>query len=308
MRTLRRHVAVAIDGGGIRGTIAACALAVLEEHLGRPVYDTFELAAGTSTGSIISVAIAAGIDAQRIHALYCTLGSTVFGKSLRSALWLLTRYRYTHRPLEATLRAHIGDATMADLWARESPIDVVIPVFDVVTNHTCFIKPWKTKYAHWPVVKAVLASCSVPTYFPAVDGRYVDGGVGSYTNPCYLAAYELSRCLRWDPAETTLISLGTGRAPHKVASGQANRFWAWEWLEPLLGAFLQSADDQQVHLVDTFFTTLDFRRFQVDLRAPIAMDDPTQIDALTAYGDELGNKLLNDETDPILDIAVEALL
>ena len=26
---------------------------------------------------------------------------------------------------------------------------------------------------------------------PVVANRYVDGGVGSYSNPCYLAAFEL---------------------------------------------------------------------------------------------------------------------
>ena len=42
---------------------------------------------------------------------------------------------------------------------------------------------------------------------------------------------------------------------------------AWDWLEPTLDAFLTSAGDQQVHLVETFFQELDFRRFQVDLKA-----------------------------------------
>jgi len=191
---------------------------------------------------------------------------------------------------------------MGDFWSADPPTDVVITAFDLVTNHTRFIKPWKDEYAGWPVVRAVLASSSVPTYFPTVEGRYVDGGVGSYANPCYLAAYEARLCLSWDPAETTLISLGTGRDPPTVHPGDADRFWAWDWIGPVLGAFLQSADDQQVHLVRTFFEQLDFRRFQVDLREPIEMDDPSKIPELTAYGDELGRKILNDETDRALEI------
>jgi hypothetical protein len=65
----------------------------------------------------------------------------------------------------------------------------------------------------------------------------------------------------------------------------------------LLDAFLHSADDQQVHLVETFFDQLDFRRFQVDLASPIAMDDPDAIPRLLAYGDELGRKILDDRVD-----------
>jgi hypothetical protein len=50
----------------------------------------------------------------------------------------------------------------------------------------------------------------------------------------------------WRLEDTTLISLGTGHALTKMPP--ADRLWPWEWLKPLMGAFLQSADDQQVHL------------------------------------------------------------
>jgi hypothetical protein len=191
----------------------------------------------------------------------------------------------------------VGDHVMGDFWTSDPPTDVVITTFDLVANHTRFVKPWKDEYKTWPVIRAVLSSSSVPTYFPVVEGRYVDGGVGAYANPCYLAAYELLFCLGWDPAETTLISLGTGRDPNQFNPGEANRMWIWQWVSPLLGAFLHSADDQQVHLVDTFFKQLDFRRFQVDLQQSIEMDDPSKIPQLTAYGEEMGRMILNDQTD-----------
>ena len=192
-------------------------------------------------------------------------------------------------------------------WAASPPTDLVITTFDLVTNHTCFIKPWKKEYTGWPAVRAVLASSSVPTYFPAVEGRYVDGGLGAYANPCYLAAYEIRFCLGWEPADTTLISLGTGRDPHKLAPGQADRYFVWNWLDPVLGAFLQSADDQQVQVVHTFFDQLDFRRFQVNLNQAIDMDDPSKIPQLTGYGEQLGNMILNDITDNnVLPMAARA--
>jgi predicted acylesterase/phospholipase RssA len=302
MKPFRANVAIAIDGGGIRGVLVARALAILENHLGQSSHEIFRLAAGTSTGSIISAGIGAGLSGAGMHRLYCDLGASVFRKTWRMLLWPLSRYRYSNQTLEMHLRQYIGNRNMGDFWSADPPTDVVITAFDLVDNRTRFIKPWKTEYAEWPVVQAILASSSVPTYFPVVEGRYVDGGVGSYANPCYLAAYEARYCLGWGPAETTLISLGTGRNPHTLQPDEADRFWAWQWIEPVLGAFLQSADDQQVHLVHTLFETLDFRRFQVDLREPIAMDDPSKIPDLTAYGDELGRKILNDETDRALEI------
>jgi predicted acylesterase/phospholipase RssA len=302
MKPFREHVAIAIDGGGIKGVMVARALAILEDHLGQPSQEIFRLAAGTSTGSIISAGIGAGLSGMEMHRLYTEFGGTVFRKTWRACLWPLTRYRYPHSLVEELFKQHIGDITMGEFWSADPPTDVVITAFDLVTNHTRFIKPWKEEYAAWPVVRAVLASCSVPTYFPAVEGRYVDGGVGSYANPCYLTAYEALFCLGWGPTETTLISLGTGRDPHTLQPRDADRFWAWDWIGRVLGAFLQSADDQQVHLVDTFFEQLDFRRFQVDLREPIEMDDPSKIPQLTDYGDELGRKILHDETDWALEI------
>ena len=297
MKPFREHVGIAIDGGGIRGALVARALEVLEDHMGKSAHEVFRLAAGTSTGSIISAGIAAGLSGAAMHRLYRELGATIFRRTWRSRLWPLTRYRYPIEPLESALRRYVSDMTMGALWQADPPTDLVITAFDLVTNHTCLIKPWKEEYAAWPVVKAVLASSSVPTYFPVIDGRYVDGGLGAYANPCYVAAYEARVCLNWDPAETTIISLGTGRGPHGFKPGDGSRFWAWDWIGPITGAFMQSADDQQVHLVDTFFKPLDFRRFQVSLTQSIEMDDPSQMEKLTAYGEELGRKIINDESE-----------
>ena len=302
MQPLRKNVAIAIDGGGIRGIIVAKALAMLEEHLGKSSHEVFRLSAGTSTGSIISAGISVGLNGADMFDLYHNLGDKVIRKTWRSLLWPITRYRYSLDPLKDVLENYVGDRTMGELWEQDPKTDLVITAFDLVENRTLFIKPWKVSYASWPITKAVLASCCVPTYFPVVEGRYVDGGVGSYANPCYLAAYELRFCLEWDPRETTLISLGTGRAPSGLAPGEANRLLTTQWIAPLLGAFMQSADDQQVHLVNTFFKTVDFRRFQVDLRKTIEMDDVSAIPELAAYGEVLGQKILNDEVDDVLKI------
>jgi predicted acylesterase/phospholipase RssA len=305
MKPFRKNVAIAIDGGGIRGVIVTKALSLLEEQLGKPVHEVFRLAAGTSTGSIIAAGIGSGLTAAQLYQLYVSLGGAIFKKSWRSFFWPLTRFRFPHEPLAKALREHIGDKKMGDFWTASPPTDVVITTFDMLANKTCFVKPWKREYKYWPVIRAVLASSSIPTYFPVVAGRYVDGGVGSYANPCYLAAYEAQFCLNWNPKETTLISLGTGRDPQTVKPGQPGRFMAWEWLTPTLDAFLASADDQQVHLVETFFPDLDFRRFQVDLKEALPLDDPRQVPKLVQYGEQMGKKILNDQYDRALGVTPE---
>jgi predicted acylesterase/phospholipase RssA len=305
MKPFRKNVAIAIDGGGIRGVIVTKALSMLEELLGKPVHDIFRLATGTSTGSIISAGIGSGISAIKLNQLYEVLGGKIFKKTWRSFFWPFTRYRFRQEPLTKALFEAIGDKTMGDFWKTNPPTDVVITTFDLLANKTCFIKPWKREYKYWPVIRAVLASCSIPTYFPIVRGRYVDGGVGSYANPCYVAAYEAKYCLKWNLEETTLISLGTGRDQHSILPGQPDRFMAWQWLTPTLDAFLASAGDQQVNLVETFFQELDFRRFQVDLKGSFPLDDPSLIPELRQYGEQLGNMILTDQYDRTMGVNPE---
>lgn len=297
MKPFREHVAIAIDGGGIRGVIPARALMMLEEELGKSCHEIFRLCVGTSTGSILAAGIAKGLTAEQMYRLYLELGNDIFKRSLRTRLWFLMRFRYPRHPLEVALRKHIGDGEMGELWKQKPPTDLVVTAFDMIQNRTRFVKSWKPEYQHWPIVKAVLASAAAPTYFPVVDGLFVDGGVGSFNNPCFLAAYEAYFVLKWKPEETTLISLGTGRAPNPYKIGEADRFLPVQWLAPLLDGFAGSAADQQVHLVDTFFKTMDFRRFQVELDPPIGLDQPSQIPAMQKYGVELGKKLLKDKLD-----------
>ncbi len=297
MKPFRKNLAIAIDGGGIRGVMVTRALTMLEEHLGAPIHDSARLYAGTSTGSIISSALAVGLNAAQVHGLYLKLADTVFHSSWRTALFPLSRYRYSSEPLAKALHDELGDRKMKDLWKDLQLTDLVITSFDVLTNRTLFIKPWKQEYQDWLISYAVLTSSCVPTYFPPVDGRYLDGGVGSYANPCYLAAYELQFCLGWDPSETTLLSFGTGRPPDLLKPGQPERLFAWNWIEPVLNAFLSSASDQQVVVVEDFFKKLDFRRFQVDMRENIEMDDIHHIAQLLEYGEQMGEMVLNDEID-----------
>jgi len=299
MKQFRRNVALAVDGGGIRGTMVAKALAVLEEAEGKPCREMFGLTAGTSTGSILSAAVAAGIPAAKTHEVYVDLGRNIFKKSWRTVFPFkyLVHYMYPNDHFRAVLREHLGEMTMGDVWAADPRLDIVITARDLVLNKTHFIKPWKAEYKDWELWRAVLCSSSAPTYMPVVDGRYVDGGVGSYANPCYLAAYEAKFCLVWPVEETTLISIGTGRYPEGLKPGQADGFNALDWAPHVIDTFASDACDQQVRLVQTFFPELDFRRFQMDLPYPIPMDDAGSIPALTDLGEELGRKILHDLVD-----------
>lgn len=295
MKPFRKNLAIAIDGGGIRGVIVTKALSILEATLGTSTFELARLMTGTSTGSIVIAELAAGTKAEELLQLYLAHGEAIFRKSWRTFFWPLTRYRYPYEPLENALRPYLGERVMSDYWNADPPTDVIITTYDLLENRPRLIKSWKSEYEEWPAVKAVLASSAAPTYFPVVDGQFVDGGLGAFANPCYLAAYEILFVLKWKLEETTLIRLGTGRDPHAIQPGQPEHYYSWQWIEPLFDAFLASASDQQVHLVDTLFNGLDFRRFQVDLKESIEMDDAGAIPKLVEYGEMIDEMILNDQ-------------
>jgi uncharacterized protein len=77
---------LAIDGGGIRGIIPAYILQQIEAALGKPIYQCFDIIAGTSTGGLIAMALTTPISsnhntplsASSILDLYMTDESQIF--------------------------------------------------------------------------------------------------------------------------------------------------------------------------------------------------------------------------------------
>jgi hypothetical protein len=306
MRPFRKNLAICFDGGGLRGLVPICALEVLEKELGQPVHKLARLLSGSSTGSIIASSIAAGLTATEIKGLYTKLGNEIFSSSWRTApvIGMLARYKYPQEPLAKALRDKFGDRKVGDFW-EESQTDLLITTFDLVLNKTRYIKSWKSQYREWSLVNATLASSAAPSYFPVVDGRYTDGGLGTFNNPCFLAAYEAMFCLNWKAKETTIISLGTGRMPGTILPGQAAKWYLWHWLHPMLSAFMDSANDQQVHIVDKFFGDIDFRRFQVDFHELRDIANPKEMLAFEEYGREMGKMILHDRVDRAQEIKVQ---
>ena len=322
MKKFKKNVAIAIDGGGIKGVIPAKALSILEEHLkkkeNKTIHDICRLTAGTSTGSIIAASLAAGIAPEDIHKLYLTMGEKVFKRCGRWCRFAFTGNRYSNEMLkeeiEKALDKTIGsDKKMEYFFSPDYTItDIVLTTFDLLSNRIRFMKPWNVPekrgdvdFTKWPIVDAVLASSAAPTYLPRAHKRYIDGGVSSYNNPCYLAAFEIYVNLQcawgWNPKETTLISLGTGDDPPVFTKkNESKRLGIKRLAESILGAFVQSADKQQVYLVHSFFDALDFRRFQVNLDEETKLDDARKIGYISEkYGKKMGRMILNDEFETV---------
>jgi hypothetical protein len=233
---------LALDGGGIRGTITLRVLERLEAQLAAALgagsefrlCDFFDLIGGTSTGAIIATALARRLSVAEVAAFYREFGHKVFAKR---KLWERWQSLYGEGELAQTLMRTFGAET--DL-APENLGCVLI----VVTRNATTDSAWpisSNPFAKYndparsdcnlriPLWQLVRASTAAPVFFPPEIIRwdphddekafvFVDGGTTPYNNPAFLLfrmATEPAYRLDWATGERNLlvVSVGTGWAP-----------------------------------------------------------------------------------------------
>jgi len=112
-------VILCIDGGGIRGLIPALVLAEIERTIGRPIAQSVDLIAGTSTGGILALGLAKRgnggkpeFSASDLADLYRSRGKEIFRRSLWqgvSSVGGVLDEQYPHDGLERVLEHYFGD-------------------------------------------------------------------------------------------------------------------------------------------------------------------------------------------------------
>lgn len=75
---MARFQILSLAGGGIRGAFITSFFNDLEQRLGRPIAESFDLIAGTSTGGIIAAGLAMGLPASKMHDFYVRHGAGIF--------------------------------------------------------------------------------------------------------------------------------------------------------------------------------------------------------------------------------------
>ena len=216
---------LALDGGGTRGIYSAQILASIEQVSGVPIKEQFDLIAGTSTGSIVAGAVAAGIPMAKIVELFRTESPRIFRRRWFS--WLHIRSKYPSHPLGQIVRAYLPDMTLGEI---STPL--MITSSDISTGGVHVFKSRYLKELGAPYVRdgnvalsdAILASCVAPTYFdpmPVGDFLLADGGLWA-NNPSIIALTEAISKFRQSVEQVHILSIGTG---HSVNLYTHNRFW-----------------------------------------------------------------------------------
>ena len=280
---------LSINGGGIRGIIPCGVLVALEQQTGKLTRDLFSYVAGTSTGALLAAGVAAGIPASELLAVYTTQSKEVFTPTgvIADAKRVAEGFMYDPGRLHGVLAGIFGSAAA---WSmNDCPIGICLPAAAMNGHDWYFVRDGARNAQTTGTVKlidAAVASACAPTYFDhwtiTVGGQalaFFDGGTGGLANPSYQACVEMFEYDAFTPAETRLVSLGTGFYPSSSAPPKGLIdvvSWATDTLVDTSEDWVDSAVERQWPGVK--------QKFDWRLPSGIAMDDLSAIPELLALG------------------------
>ncbi len=229
-------------------------MAGLEEGYlgGTSVVKYFDLIAGTSTGGIIALGLAAGLTAAELRDLYVERGCKIFPPirsdvigSAKRRFWNLCQYfkfRYDRKALMCILRETFGNRKFGEAQTR-----LCIPSFDGRFGEVYIFKtphhPDFRKDAKELMTKVAAATSAAPTFFrPLEDSGYtfIDGGVWA-NNPIMVALVDALSCFSVPRERVRILSLGCGDDQYPVGKTKTRLGGILAWREIIYGAMrLQS--------------------------------------------------------------------
>ncbi len=284
---------LSIDGGGIRGIYPAYILQCIEERLGIKLLDTFDLIAGTSTGSIIAAGVATGLPASEIVEMYKKHGAKIFQKKRPCLPNTLSQIFfdsiYDSKNLDNALTDVFKDTRMSDI---KKPL--ILPCTDISNGGVHVIKSIYSKEFtrdNKVLLKdAVLASCSAPTYFnPHKLGENLlsDGSLWA-NNPALAAVIDAKRRLKVKFEDIQVLSIGTGSS--KIEYG-TNPFRKWGFMNGWkLGKFidlvLSLQSQSAMNYLGLMLQPEQIKRIDLDSDIPLSLDDVSQICPLISKADK----------------------
>lgn len=207
-----------LNGGGIRGALTAAFLTKLEELLGQPLHDVFDMFVGTSIGGMMALALASNTrDARGLLQMYSyETANQIMHKSFWDRILpLQSRPKYDGHGKREVCKDILGGSL--HMYSPDVKA-FAVPTFDinkerVRTYHNTdgsFMGSTKNVYLY----ELADATSAAPTYFPSVltgSGHVlVDGGL-CVNNPSVVGLSLAKK--RWGEYNIKVLNVGTGRKP-----------------------------------------------------------------------------------------------
>lgn len=320
---------LSIDGGGLRGVVPLTILKKVEELTGQPIWKSFDLIAGTSTGGLIAGALtipkepgekSAKYSIDDILEVYLERGKEIFpGRS--------TRLGELIEAIDDTMHPKFDDEGIETVFTdvcglskiNDSITNIMISTYDLTNNKPLF---FKSRTPHDPVNKDFLlydacrATSAGPTYLPAYNLYYpsgkdnpnrqcIDGGV--YVNNSSMAAvteftknhkeygYDTgSKEITFD--DIHVLSLGTGSytGPFEDAENKGQIFWATRIADVMMRGVNRVTDYQMQEILEEG----KYLRLSIDIKDKKYSDMSLSDKATSNYLiDQTKTQVLNDATN-----------
>lgn len=282
---------LALDAGGVRGIYTAVLLRRLVTEVPE-LLERIDFFAGSSTGSITSVGLAAGLPPAEIVEIFRAYGQVVLGQSIVQNLGQLVGAKYDILNLKKLLTPYFGAAIMLDLIKRRGKL-VLVPAFDL-DGRIDNVRTWKPKVFHnFPgadaddgelLVDVIVRSCATPVFFPSYQG-YIDGTVVA-VNPSMLALAQAldQRSGGRDLADIRMLSISTGYFPRYIGGDEHDwglPRWSWPLVSLMSDGQMGVADFEAGRLLGQ----RGYFRLAPLLPEAIALDEGNKIPDLIAHAE-----------------------
>lgn len=247
---------LSFDGGGIRGAATAQFLSHIEHQLNlqhkKSIRDYADFYAGTSTGSIIALALATTeLTVDEINKLYNYPNAKKIFTDNEG--WFeydgLNAPKYEGQGKTKILRDNFGHAKIGDV---KTGIHVLVVTYGIEILKPEVIKSTDDSFLKLPSYKVADASSAAPTYFPTSELAYsssemvhwlVDGGVTA-NNPTMCAIAEALKVWKLPVDQLRVLSVGTGYRSRKINGPESQKWGAIQWFSK--GHILDVLTDERV--------------------------------------------------------------
>lgn len=273
----------ALSGGGYRGLYTVRVLRRLEEHIGKPLAEHFDLITGTSIGGIIALGIAAGIPLETIEETFVKKGTSIFPEPIfKRSKSRLTKPYYLIRSgiricqallspihkangLKDVLAEMFGDMQMKDLTKAY----VAVTAANLSTGEP---KIFKTPHHNEiyldkeiKVVDVALATSAAPVYFPIHEikdsGTFFADGALIGNAPGLFGWLEAKTRLNVSEDEIYVLAVGTLGGKPSISSSVKPDQGVMFWLNPVNPRLMTFLMSQQEHLTNKMLNLLLKERY-----------------------------------------------
>src|SRR5262249_47228201 len=259
----------------------------LEQQLGRPAADYFDLIAGTSTGGIIALGLGLGLTGQELLDLYKVYGTRIFPRRRWLRLLRLVRAKYSYLPVREALESAFGKRRLGESRKR-----LLIPSLNLAAERVHIYKtshhPSLVHDYKMPVVEIALATVAAPTYFPihlSPEGLpYIDGSLWA-RNPMALALIEAIGVLDWPRHEIEVLSLGCTSEHLNVSWQKRISLGASYWGARIADVFMKAQSSSAIAAAHSLVGAKNVIRISPDIGdRHFSLDGVEHIPELEALG------------------------